>query len=216
MDVRSLNRRRGFTLIELLVVIAIIGILATLVVTQLASARVKARNSSAKSDVTEAGKAVEVYKNDENAGNSTIAADIAGVSNATAGLYNFVPNTALSCYITTVTATTTTAGNAKCNISSLDGAGVSNGKFVANIFTGTQTATVGTNVNSYGVKFTKTPGLGFYYYYMTEDITAPASAGIQSLNPNYAFIQLIYLLVRSQFFKDELTIFLKKIYIIIK
>ncbi len=53
---------RGFTLIELLVVIAIIGILATLVITQLAGAQVRARNSNAKSDVSQMGKAIEVWK----------------------------------------------------------------------------------------------------------------------------------------------------------
>ena len=54
--------RKGFTLIELLVVIAIIGILATLVITQVASAQVRARNSQAQSDISQAGKGVETFK----------------------------------------------------------------------------------------------------------------------------------------------------------
>ena len=58
--------KRGFTLIELLVVIAIIGILATLVITQLGTARVKARNSAAKLATTEMGKAIETYKTSTN------------------------------------------------------------------------------------------------------------------------------------------------------
>jgi prepilin-type N-terminal cleavage/methylation domain-containing protein len=55
-----MRNRRGFTLIELLVVIAIIGILATLVITQLAGAQVRARNSNAKSDITQIGKAIGI------------------------------------------------------------------------------------------------------------------------------------------------------------
>jgi type II secretory pathway pseudopilin PulG len=48
------------------VVIAIIGILATLVITQVAGAQGRARNAQAKSDITEAGKAVELFKADDN------------------------------------------------------------------------------------------------------------------------------------------------------
>ena len=68
-----MHRQQGFTLIELLVVIAIIGILATLVITQLGGATTKARNANAQSDVVEAGKAIQVFSNDDAAGGSVIS-----------------------------------------------------------------------------------------------------------------------------------------------
>jgi type II secretion system protein G len=59
--------KKGFTLIELLVVIAIIGLLSTLAVVALGSARQKARDSKRLSDVKQMQNALELYYNDQNA-----------------------------------------------------------------------------------------------------------------------------------------------------
>ncbi len=55
--------RRGFTLIELLVVIAIIGILASIVMTSLASARAKGRYGRVVSELQSIDNAVEFVNN---------------------------------------------------------------------------------------------------------------------------------------------------------
>lgn len=61
-----LKNQKGFTLIELLVVIAIIGILATLVLLQLGTARSRARDAKRIADVSQLRAAIELYYEDNN------------------------------------------------------------------------------------------------------------------------------------------------------
>ncbi len=61
------KNRKGFTLIELLVVIAIIGILASIVLVSLNSARAKARDAKRQADLKQVAVALELYYNTNNA-----------------------------------------------------------------------------------------------------------------------------------------------------
>jgi prepilin-type N-terminal cleavage/methylation domain-containing protein len=56
-----MKKNKGFTLIELLVVIAIIGILASVVLTSLSSAKNKAKDSKIKSSLSSIGRVAELY-----------------------------------------------------------------------------------------------------------------------------------------------------------
>ncbi len=101
-------RRHAFTLIELLVVIAIIGILSTLVVTQLSNTQIKARNAAAQSDVSEMTKSVEAFRTDDASSGMVISNTSAGIDslNGTSGtlpqLFTGTQDTAATTYAAAV------------------------------------------------------------------------------------------------------------------
>lgn len=66
------KNQKGFTLIELLVVIAIIGLLASVVLLALNSARSKSRDAKRLADVRQLVSALELYYNDENSYPATL------------------------------------------------------------------------------------------------------------------------------------------------
>ena len=72
--------KKGFTLIELLIVVAIIGLLSTLAVVALGSARVKARDSKRLADLKQLQTALELYYTDKNEypGGSSLALGATG------------------------------------------------------------------------------------------------------------------------------------------
>jgi prepilin-type N-terminal cleavage/methylation domain-containing protein len=60
------NPQSGFTLIELLIVIGILGMLATIILTSMGTARAKSRDAKRKADMIQTQKALELYYNTNN------------------------------------------------------------------------------------------------------------------------------------------------------
>lgn len=88
----KVTRKRGFTLIELLVVIAIIGILSSVVLASLRTAREKGADAAAKSNLANARAQAELYYDDSGQGYDGVCTDvtigIAGMVEAAAKAVN--------------------------------------------------------------------------------------------------------------------------------
>ncbi len=84
------ENKKAFTLIELLVVIAIIGLLSTLSIIALNSARAKARDAKRISDVKQMQVALEMYYNDMTDYPASITAGGAIASTGTVGSTTFL------------------------------------------------------------------------------------------------------------------------------
>ncbi|MFA7000243.1 MAG: type II secretion system protein [Candidatus Paceibacterota bacterium] len=87
-----MNKNKGFTLIELLVVIAIIGILASVVLASLNSARNKGADAAIKSGLANMRAQAEIYY-DNNSGYSSAAIATLPVTGCTTATSVFVDTT---------------------------------------------------------------------------------------------------------------------------
>ena len=97
--------RKGFTVIEILVVVAIIGILASVVLFGVDSAKRKARDARRVADLSQMAQVIEIYNNDNGEYPSDLNADLSqyfpqGVPNdpVPSKTYNYVHDGS-QCYV---------------------------------------------------------------------------------------------------------------------
>ncbi len=95
---KFLNKNKGFTLIELLVVVAIIGLLASVVLASLSTARGRGRDAKRLQDMNQVRTALELYNSTNNAYPSTGGAwwgvCPAFQSKGTSGFGGYIPDLA--------------------------------------------------------------------------------------------------------------------------
>lgn len=85
------KNQSGFTLIELLVVIAIIGLLASVVLLALNSARAKARDAKRLADIRQVASAMELYFNDVNSYPTHAVGALSTITGASLGFPAIAP-----------------------------------------------------------------------------------------------------------------------------
>src|SRR3989344_1281923 len=115
------NKKRGFTLIELLVVIAIIGILASVVLASLSTARNKGKDASAQASLNSVRSSAEIYYSGAGANSyGTAATTVSVAANGTVTNSGAGTNTLSTCNDTDVqkllkAAAAQTGNAATCN-----------------------------------------------------------------------------------------------------
>jgi prepilin-type N-terminal cleavage/methylation domain-containing protein len=138
------KNQKGFTLIELLVVIAIIGLLSTLSVVALNSARARARDARRLSDIQQIQSALEMYYNDSNAYPTSLGTSIVGSSTYLA----IVPTAPTPADNNTGSSICTAANNTYVYATQAGSGAVANGSYTITYCVGGLTGSVAAGLNT--------------------------------------------------------------------